>query len=121
MKRGPRLNPGAILDGIDGGQRPDPATIARVLRELCDPNSPYDQTTLIKILARADSRESVPVIRQYFLTSDDPFVVYAALSALFRWWSEDPSGQVYAQRVHALAAGLDWDAEGLVSRAARAL
>jgi HEAT repeat protein len=116
-----RLNPGAILDAIYAGRLPDSESAARALGELRDPESTYARYTLIEILGCADYYESIPTIREYFLTSDDPFAVHAALIALFREWSEDPASSVYSQRIQSLASGLEWDVDGLVARAVRTL
>jgi hypothetical protein len=121
VKRQGRLNPAAVLDEVASGKQPDRDTIARVREELIDPCSIYDKETLIKILSRSNARECIPDITREFLEATDPFVVYAALNALFRWWSEDPSSPTYMDRVRSLAGGLEWDSDQLVAEAARKL
>lgn len=116
-----RLDPGAILHGLFAGQTPDSETLARVLSELTNPESRYDSETLIKILAWTNYQESIPFIRGYFLKSEDPFVVFAAMNALFGWWSEDPNSSMYSERVRMLSSGLEWDPDELVANAARML
>jgi hypothetical protein len=108
-----RLDPGAILDGLFAGRTPEPQVVDAVARELAHPESAYDKSVLIEILAKSRATRHRHLIEAVFLRSSDPFDVHKAAHVLFPGWGLDPADEPYASRLLELAEGQPWDTDEL--------
>ena len=113
-ERARRLDPGSALATLREGGTLDRAAVVDFHNDFVDSEGTYRKDDLMEILMRANAEWSVPDILVSWLSSEDPFVVWAASKALFRWWGTQPSEEAVRLRLEELAAGASWDVDHLV-------
>jgi hypothetical protein len=114
-----RLDPGRMLQALLDGEPLETDAVDRVGAALASGGEGYDQAELIEILMRADSSKHLPLVRRFWLESDDPFVVWRSTRALFDWWHEDRTVPANEERLRKVAEGEPWDPDELARDAAR--
>jgi hypothetical protein len=114
-----RLDPGRLLQALLNGEPLEADAVDRVGAALASGGDGYDQAELIEILMRANSSKHLPLVRRFWLESDDPFVVWRSTRALFDWWREDITVPANEERLRKVAEGEPWDPDELARDAAR--
>jgi hypothetical protein len=108
-----------MLQALLDGEPLETDAVDRVGAALASGGEGYDQAELIEILMRANSSKHLPLVRRFWLESDDPFVVWRSTRALFDWWHEDRTVPANEERLRKVAEGEPWDPDELARDAAR--